>query len=420
MLTRLLKAFLILLFLANCVNVFGQTEIQSSDSARATIGEIITGDTLAVDSAQLVDNAALDIGLNRGLFITTPDGLMQMRILGSIRFLAVYDQYDLFTKNHLNSFEIPVPERQAIPNYYNSVNQSRLGFEVTRRLAEKTVFIRLETDFAGTNGAFRIRHAYGQVGKFLIGQTWSLFTHITALPAMVDFGGPTGSIAARTPQVRFRLPSVFDNNSVLSVALEYVTPEVTIPDSLFVSVQQLVPDLTASLTIPQNWGQVRVSAILPVITAQFQDDLFIGTGWGITASAIVNSWLNGKWYLWATGGKGISRFYNDLEGKGLDYFYNPTLQEGIFPHTGAFYVSYEHRWAEKWYSNFTAGSLFLEKSEVFIPSYYRSGHSFHFNTFWDIIDGARMGLEYANTERVNQNGESGNASRISVLFYYDF
>jgi len=173
---------------------------QQSDSTKTFMGSSVDLDSLLSDTTKIIEDAALDIGQNRGLFIVTPGGEMQLRILGSVRYLLVYDDTKMERKNSFNTYDIPVGEfSQRLPNYYNGLQQSRLGFEITRKTDKGNVFIRLETDFAGPNG-FRIRHAYGQYQNFLFGQTWSLFSQVSFLPATVGFGGPTGSIAVRSPR----------------------------------------------------------------------------------------------------------------------------------------------------------------------------------------------------------------------------
>ena len=117
-------------------------------------------DTLKTDSTKVVEVAALDIAEDRGLFILTPDKKMQMRILGSVRYLIVFDQKNLSSKDAYSTYEIPTGDlNTSLPNYFNGLGQSRLGFEVVRITNKGDIFIRLETDFAGSNG-FRIRHAY--------------------------------------------------------------------------------------------------------------------------------------------------------------------------------------------------------------------------------------------------------------------
>ena len=137
---------------------------------------------------------------------------MQLRILGSIRFLAVYDNIYLISKNSLITSEIPTgDENERFPNYFSGLSQTRLGFEVTRKTDPGNLFVRLETDFAGIND-FRIRHAYGQFQGWLIGLTWSLFTQIRVLPTTVDFSGPTSAVLSRTPQIRYTFKNQSKNN----------------------------------------------------------------------------------------------------------------------------------------------------------------------------------------------------------------
>ena len=226
-----------------------------------TIVTSLASDTLQSDTLKIIEDAPLDIAQNRGLFIVTPDKKMQLRILGSVRYLVVFDNINLPSKNDLNTSQIPTPSSgQKIPNYYNGLDQSRLGFEITRSTPNGNVFIRLETDFAGSNG-FRIRHAYGQMNRFLLGQTWSLFSHINALPSMVDFSGPTGSVVVRTPQIRYSSANLIGKMN-FAFGLEYFPPDLDIPDSLQIEAFQLIPDITVRADRTFDWGSAQLSGTL--------------------------------------------------------------------------------------------------------------------------------------------------------------
>jgi hypothetical protein len=43
-----------------------------------------------------------------------------------------------------------------------------------------------------------------------------------------------------------------------------------------------------------------------------------------------------------------------------------------------------------------------------------------FNVFWQPVDGARIGIEYANGQRFDKGPPRGMANRVSMLIYYDF
>ena len=393
---------------------------QIADSTRIFIGSDGSSDSLNLDTTKIIEDAALDIAQDRGLFIVTPDRQMQLRILGSVRYLVVYDDTDLLSKNSLSTYQIEVgDESQRIPNYYNGLSQSRLGFEVTRKTNKGNVFVRLETDFVGING-FRIRHAYGQHQRFLFGQTWSLFSQIQSLPATVGFGGPTGSISVRTPQVRFTSQNIFPA-STLSLGLEYFKPDIFVPDSITAKSFQLIPDITARIVKKVNWGAFQLSGIVPILSGKSEEGEYVfRLGWGVSFSTVIDSWARGKWYLHAAGGQAITRFFNDLSGQGLDLIFNPETQESHLPFTFGTYGAYEHHWTDKVFSNFTYGLLIFQKEDFTPDDLYHRGNNFRLNTFWSIVEGSRLGFEYIHAFRRNKDGAIGRVNRINLLFYYDF
>ena len=72
----------------------------------------------------------------------------------------------------------------------------------------------VEGDFFGAGGnqtvsnsyGFRLRHAYGQLGGLLAGQSWSTYMDVMALPETLDFGGPAATIFVRQAQLRWTQP----------------------------------------------------------------------------------------------------------------------------------------------------------------------------------------------------------------------
>ena len=149
------------------------------------------------------DFSPLDIGSNRGIFILSANKMLQLRILGSVRSNFHYTDDDLDNKQSLNPFEIPTRNSFNTPVYFAGFSQTRLGFEVTRRTTSRgDIFVRLEGDFNSSSGGFRVRHAYGEIGRFLVGMTWSLTNNVGYQPALVSSDGAVGSIGLRTPQIR--------------------------------------------------------------------------------------------------------------------------------------------------------------------------------------------------------------------------
>ena len=393
----------------------------NSDTTKKIMTISVDNTSLGTDTThQSRENAPLDIGDDRGLYIVADSRKVQMRILGSVRFSAFYDFQNLDTKNGFNTFEIPTgDDNYNLPNYYNSLNFSRLGFEVTRRTKEYDIFIRLEMDFLGTNNAFRIRHAYGKYGRFLVGQTWSLFVNVNALPATVDPNGPVSAIWVRTPQLR--VTHRFSDKYTAAMALEYSLPDFLPPDSVNILFVQTIPNITGRINTNGSFGGVQLAGILaPITGVQGAASKNTSFGYGVSISGYFNLKNKDQLLYQGTIGNAISHFLNPYSGNGQDMAYDPNKNE--FKGVGVFggYVSYKHRWIKDVDSYFSFGISPLMNKDYEATSDYDFSYNFSMNGFWSISEGLRVGLEYMYGQRFNIDGSRGGASRIWALFFYDF
>ena len=83
--------------------------------------------------------------------------------------------------------------------------------------------VRFEFDMFGTGSdegqtTMRLRYAYGQLGKFLVGQATSPFMDDDVWPNTVEYWGPSGMVFYRNVQVRY-MP-INDADKELWIALE--------------------------------------------------------------------------------------------------------------------------------------------------------------------------------------------------------
>ena len=84
-------------------------------------------------------------------------------------------------------------------NAYFSVRQTRFGVKSYNKTALgelKTIF---EFELFGTGvdagqTTIRLRHAYGELGKWGVGQYWSPFMDIDVFPNTVEYWGPAGMV----------------------------------------------------------------------------------------------------------------------------------------------------------------------------------------------------------------------------------
>src|SRR5689334_16143802 len=129
---------------------------------------------------------------------------------------AMLDAGYQLKQNHPDWFDVIRPTKlPSFPNEfapngktYYGVRQSRLGVKSTTptKYGElKTIF---EFELFGTGvdagqTTFRLRHAYGELGKFGAGQYWTVFGDTDAFPNTFEYWGPNGLVWFRNVQLRW-------------------------------------------------------------------------------------------------------------------------------------------------------------------------------------------------------------------------
>jgi hypothetical protein len=161
-------------------------------------------------------------------------------------------------------------------------------------------------------------HAYGELGQFGAGQTWSPFMDPDVFPNSLEYWGPTGMVFFRNVQVRW-MP--LKGNSNLVIAAE--RPGASGDQGVYSDRVELsnikarfpMPDITGAYKYGQKWGYVRVAGAVRVIKwdDMVNDALELSgdaTGWGINLSSNLNL---GKDVvrLQYVFGEGIQNYMND-------------------------------------------------------------------------------------------------------------
>ena len=143
---------------------------------------------------------------------------------------AMLDAGYQFKQNHPDWFDVirptklPAFEDEFAPDgkTYYGVRQSRLGVKATTPTKYGELKALFEFELFGTGvdagqTTFRLRHAYGELGQFGAGQTWSPFMDIDVFPNSLEYCGPNGMVFFRNLQ--FRWMPLNGRNSV-TLALE--------------------------------------------------------------------------------------------------------------------------------------------------------------------------------------------------------
>ncbi|MEW6260710.1 MAG: DcaP family trimeric outer membrane transporter [Thermodesulfobacteriota bacterium] len=208
-------------------------------------------------------------------YFMIPGTNTELRINGYVKLDAVWSDVksgENATEDNdefLSAFTIPLSNT---PNLERSHliftgRQSRLNVGTSTDTSYGPLTTYLEGDFyGGGNGVanagnqvvsngyqFRLRHAYGTLGPFLAGQTWSTIMNLPSLPETLDFGGPTAQLFVRTPQLRWTQPITAFGD--IQFALE--NPQTYVYDYKGVKGSyddDRIPDFILKGTFKQPWG----------------------------------------------------------------------------------------------------------------------------------------------------------------------
>lgn len=377
---------------------------------------------LRSDSASQQDIHPQDSPEYRGFLIQSRDRRSMLRLIGSLRVLALYDLKGLQGARDFSVYDIPVGAANLTEGrYYMEASQTRFGFEASTRRSETApeLFGRLEADFRGTNNSLRLRHAYVRWGRVRVGQTWTTAAHVSALPTTVDNEGPNSAISLRSVQIRFTQ----DLRPGLQLAVAAENPALdTAALSPGAPVSPRIPDFVGHLRGVRGARELQVTGIvraLPYREASGNvDDI---AAWGVAASGRFGM-RDGSDELLFQGvwGKGISRYVAGFTGRGLDLTVDSLTGTAYATLLRGAYVSYGRlvRPGLKGYG--TVGYARIENRAFEPGSAFKRGAYVAMSVFRDFPWGARAGAEATWGSRVNKDSARDTAWRFQGIVYYDF
>ena len=255
---------------------------------------------------------------------------------GQARMTLVHTLGPLGTEDRFVTSSIPVGSDQQAGEDARTVDSpsaSRFGLDLRTPFERTTVRTFIEGDFAGSKNTFRLRHAFMQTNRWIIGQTWSTFSDPEAEPIGLDFEGLNAISLFRQAQIRYTHP--LREQLQLALALENPAPDLTGATAV-----NLTPDFIARL----RWqpgsamsGPLRLSATQHVQAAIIgrqlrgeatdQPQLTLSTGgFGVNVSGeLVPGWDRDDRIKFATNnGWGIGKYITDLGTLGgQDAIYDP-------------------------------------------------------------------------------------------------
>ncbi|MEP2651294.1 MAG: DcaP family trimeric outer membrane transporter, partial [Paraglaciecola sp.] len=308
------------------------------------------------------------------------------------------------------------------------IKQSRFRFTTDTSLANgKKLTGVLEFDFHVTSGGDerisnsytpRVRHAFIKYDNLLIGQTWSTFQDVRALPESVDFIGVTdGTIFVRQMMVRY-------TSGNFEIAAE--NPESTISNyqagGRIVADDSAFPDITARYTVKGDWGHFAVAGLVRQLSYENKqgganiDTSETSIGLSLTAKFKLGQ---DDIRLMANTGKGLGRYLGLNVANGAILNEDNELQ--IIDSIG-YTIAYRHVWNEKLRSNFMY-SAFNADNDMSLNgpiNPIKSTSSTRVNLMYSPTKELTLGGEYAYAKKELESEADGTLGRIQLTAKYAF
>lgn len=316
-----------------------------------------------------------------------------------------------------------------------SVRQSKFGVRGDLPTEGQNLHTQFEFDMFGVGEdegqtTIRLRHAYGEWGNWLAGQTNSLFMDIDAFPNQIDYWGPAGMVFLRNPMIRYNF--IKDANNEIAIAIEKPSNDIDpgklriIGDELGVNIQgdEKFPDITLMSKIKGSWGHLYAGGILRSIgyettgntTNEPKDRQ---TGWGVNISSSIKLKEKNKLILAAVYGNGIASYMND---GGTDLGPDGTLlnpRAKVIPLLGLV-AFYDHYWSDKYSSSIGYSRTEVDNSSLQADDAFQKGEYALTNLLYTPVKNVLIGGEVLWGSRTDKDGAYGDDLRTQISFKYSF
>jgi hypothetical protein len=316
------------------------------------------------------------------------------------------------------------------------VRQSRFGVKANIPTSAGEIKTTFEFELFGTGvdagqTTFRLRHAYGQLGQFGAGQTWSPFMDIDVFPNSVEYWGPNGMVFFRNVQVRW-MP--LQGDSFATIALERPGASADGGDVADrIEIQNLrgrfpYPDLSAEYRHAGGWGYFEVAGILRYMkwddTLPDQFDLSGSTtAWGINLSSNIKTGAN-VIRLQVVYGEGVENYMNDAPvdvGAELNPGNTRTPVDGKALPLLGLVAFLDHNWSDKASSAIGWSMLDIDNSNGQSDDAFSEGQYALANIMFYPTKGVMLGPEIQWGKRWNfRDGFTSDDLRFQFSAKYNF
>jgi hypothetical protein len=322
-------------------------------------------------------------------------------------------------------------------NTFAGVRQSRLGVRSSTPTSLGNLTTIFEFELFGTGvdegqTTFRLRHAYGEVGQFGAGQTWSPFMDPDVFPNSLEYWGPTGMVFFRNVQARW-IAMTGESSLVVAVERPGASGDAGIYSDRIelqnIGVRFPIPDISAAYKYTQDWGYVRAAGIIRQIE---WDDLLVdefdlsgdATGWGLNLSSNLKPTGSDTVRLQFVFGEGIQNYMNDSP---VDIGIKNNFSDPVTPILGeplpiiGVVAFLDHTWNERFSSTVGYSLQDIDNTDGQAPNAFKTGHYALGNLLYYPVPNVMVGGELQWGRRENfSDGFESDGFKVQFSFRYNF
>ena len=344
------------------------------------------------------------------------------------------DWFDTMRVTQLPSYE---NEFGKDGSTFAGVQQTRFGVRSSAPTdlgVLKTIF---EFDLFGVGvdegqTTFRLRQAYGELGHFGAGQTWSPFMDIDVFPNSLEYWGPTGMVFFRNVQVRW-MPIQGETRATLALERPGASGDAGVLADR-IGLQNVVgrfpiPDFSGEYRFGRPWGYVEAAGLLGLITwDDILDDQFdlsnSATRWGVNLSSNVKFGGRSTLKLEFLYGQGIQNYMNDAPAD-VGIAPNPgdirSPIKGVAIPIAGTVIFLDHNWNSEWSTSVGYSRTDIDNPLGQEANAYKTGQYALGNLLYTPMPSLMMGAEVQWGRReMFRDPFVGNGLKLQFSFKYNF
>lgn len=353
------------------------------------------------------------------------DATLAMGIGGAVRMRGWYDFGGAVPYNGFIPYTIPVPgdpeTRRAIKSTPAGTALFMRIIGTNKKFGKFSAFI--QGNFDGTDNTFKLKKSYVTINDWTIGYTTSTLSDIAANPPVIDASGPNGQVnnTSLLLQWRHRVHRRWE----VAASVEFPKSQVDTDDTNTRKIDDWLPDVVAYTQYEwmRGAGHVRLSGLLRVLPYR---DLHAGKnrnkmGFGFQVSTVAPVAYDWTVYAEAVGGRGCESYLNDFMVSSLDLVNDPERPGRMYaPWCYGLTAGVKYNILPGLIASVSASEARLYGGRGIAADGYKYGLYGLCNVVWNMSPRLQVGAEYLMGKRKNQNGESGCAQRVNLLFQFSF